>query len=242
MTALYVKCGLESLECTNKIWGTLDLGGKGLNASNTQISQMMAGDYPFLPQIVGQLYARAHNATRSCDPDAIIYGDTQLVREWTSGSVLAVAGRYLDALSIQPSGGTIGSKLGGPFNFTDWKIFHHSASRVGGREMPMVFPDNGFAFPHRPYQKHEWHEYASQAAAGEAYRAWVVGATNGSFILAMNKCQYTDRCVAQPALGLKPGMVDFNGTAHEPFASVVRKAIHEAATQNTGGTQHRASF
>ena len=66
--------------------------------------------------------------------------------------------------------------------------------------------------------------YTSQAAAGAAYQTWVCGSASTSYVIALNKCEYIDRYSAQPTLGLKPGMVGYNGTAHEPFATAVKAA------------------
>jgi hypothetical protein len=184
-----------------------------------------------LPQFLvpwGQLYSRAYNATKSCDPEGLIFGDT-LVREWAGPmeSLIPVAARYVDGLSIQPSGGTSdgagGSGPGALWNQSDWESLYALVKQT--RDMPMILADVGFAFPHPPYRTYEWHEYDSQAAAGAAYGSWVEGSANTTFVLAMNKCQYIDRYgPPQPVLGLKPGMVDFSGFVHEVFASAVKAA------------------
>eukprot|EP00039_Didymoeca_costata_P000351 m.45214 g.45214 ORF g.45214 m.45214 type:complete len:465 (+) comp10212_c0_seq1:285-1679(+) len=219
---------LHTSQCLNSSWDTLDLAGR-LNARNVNIPKMMEDDYGFLPSIVDQLYSRLYNATKSCDSHALIFGDT-LVQDWAPLElILPVAAKYLDGISIQPSGGTVGSgdgpSRGGTWNQTYWNELRGLILKI--KDMPVIIADNGFSFPHEPYKLFEWYEYASQQAAGAAYRSWVSEASKTSYILAMNKCQYIDRAVEQPQLGLKSGFITFNGTEHRTFVDLVTQANME---------------
>jgi hypothetical protein len=197
---------------------------------NMAVPAALADDYAFLPAIADQLYGTAAAAIRACDPEAVILGDTLDVA-WTPDAVIEAAARHFDALSIQPSGGITGASAadadsGVPsaaFNKSAWARVH---ALSGGR--PLLVADVGFAFARPPYARVEWKTFASQRAAGAAYRAYVLGAARTPYIIGFQKCEYVDRAVAQPVLGLKEGMLNFNGTEHRPFCGIVAAANAEA--------------
>ena len=98
---------------------------------------------------------------------------------------------------------------------------------AGGK--PLLVADVGFAFPRPPYAHVEWNMFTSQAEAGKAYRSYVINAARTNYIIGFQKCEYIDRAVAQPVLGLKEGMLTFNGSEHQPFCDIVAAANAEAA-------------
>ena len=59
-------------------------------------------------------------------------------------------------------------------------------------------------------------------------QSFVMGAAESGFVVGLNKCEYIDRFLDQPGPVLKPGQLDFNGTPHEPFTSIVRAANKQA--------------
>ena len=102
----------------------------------------------------------------------------------------------------------------------------------------MVIADIGFSFPHRPYTNMEWQSYPSQVAAAAAYRSFLLGAVHSGFIMALNKCGYIDRVLVQPDVVLKPGMLDFNGTLHQPFGGLLSQANRDAKMLEGSFTKH----
>jgi len=185
---------------------------------NLKVPAVLEDDYLFLPRVVGMIYDIANTTIKSCDPDGIVFGDT-IRSVLTPDNVLKVISEYVDVLSYQPDDKFV--------NLTEMKRIHDVA---GGK--PMIIADIGFGFPHPPYVNTEWHEYDSQEAAAAAYDGYLSGAVESGFIAALNKCEYIDRFVDQPTPTLKPGMLDFNGTAHQPFTNLVRAANSRAVTNH----------
>ena len=171
---------------------------------------MLADDYLFLPAIVNEIYSVSNATIRACDPEGLVFFDT-IRSVWTPDNVLEVVGRYADAISYQPD-----DKY---FNLTEFERVH----AVSGNK-PMVIADIGFGWPHPGYNSTEWAMYANQEAAASAYTGYLNGAVDSGFVAALNKCQYIDRFLDQPTATLKPGMLDFNGTAHQPYTNLVRDA------------------
>jgi hypothetical protein len=48
------------------------------------------------------------------------------------------------------------------------------------------------------------------------------------YVLGFNKCGYIDRALIQPTAVLKPGSLDFNGTAHQPLTDLISEANKKA--------------
>jgi len=192
-------------------WEALDL----CSANNTRVEAVMVDDYKFLPQIAAEVYSVANNSIKACDPEAVVFTDTFSVS--TPDSIIRQASRFADALSIQPDGA--------PFNVSDGILDHfHLVS--GG--LPMLIADYGFAYPHPPYEKQEWEMFPSERAAGAAYSASIISAAQSGFVIGFNKCGYIDRAIIQPTPVLKPGTLNFDGSSHEPLASLITEANHKA--------------
>jgi hypothetical protein len=95
---------------------------------------------------------------------------------------------------------------------------------------PIFVADAGMAFPIHGYTRYIWSEFPNQRAAAVMYADDVVGAARSGYIIGFNKCQLIDRVVDQAdGVGpLKPGLLNFNGSAHQPFTSLVAAANREA--------------
>lgn len=224
-TALCKAYDLEASRCATT-WEQLDL----CNVRNTKSIPCLSDDYEFLPQIPQQIYTIAGDAIRSHDPDAVILGDTFVV-SWVPDSIITLAGKMHDGLSIQPEGGEIflhqpkveRGMSGVTFNRSEWDWLY----QLGGNK-PILIADLGFAFPRDPFQAFEWNHWHNQTAAGTAYRDYVLSAAKTPYIIGFQKCQYIDRVEEQPQFGLKTGLLNFDGTPHEPFLSLVTAANTEA--------------
>ena len=191
-------------------WDSLNLCG----ADNTAIPAVLADDYLFLPEIVESYYIAARASIKSCDPQALIWGDTIRV-EWTPDNVIEMIARHVDAISFQPS-----------MTEYDPAVFSRLHNLTGGK--PIIIADIGFGWPRGPpYNNTEWHKYSSQQAAGRAYQSFAVQAAQSGYVVGVNKCEYIDRFLDQPGPVLKPGQLHFDGTPHEPFTSIVRAANKE---------------
>ncbi len=220
-TAVCRAYGVDAANCSNG-YDRLDLCGvKSLNTA-----ACLRDDYEFLPEIADQIYQTAETALHHWHgPDAVIFGDT-VVLSWAPDGVLQRAAKRFHGQSVQPAGGMIMPSAPWrhvQFNRTEWDRIHNL---IGGR--PILVADLGFAFPRPPYRTYEWGLYTNQTEAAAAYRSWVLGAAKTPYIVGFQKCQYIDRAVAQPELGLKMGLVNFNGTEHEPFVSLVASANADA--------------
>ncbi len=218
VAALCSTYGISGDPC--KSWDALRDSAVLCALNNMQVDAVMTDDYEFLPIIAEQLYSVQNETVRECDPGALVWGDV-LSRNKVPPNVIRVAAKYCDGLAFQP-GGVPGSPDTGIFNAT---LFNELYELTG---KPLIIADVGFAFPHPRYPNEEWHKFASQQAAGDAYRSFVAGVVNSSFLLGLNKCMYIDRVLVQPETVLKPGMLDFNGTAHQPFSGIVAQANQDA--------------
>eukprot|EP01052_Picozoa_sp_SAG31_P029409 SAG31_NODE_2921_length_4909_cov_2.815385_2_plen_463_part_00 len=189
----------------NSSWHSLDL----CNVQNTDSERMMADDYAFLPSIVREYYSLCNTTIKQCDPEANVFVDT-IRSVLTPDSVIKLVGEFADAVSYQPDDKYI--------NMTELLRVHTIARK------PLLIADIGFGFPHEPYNKTEWHQYASEREAAAAYEDYVVSSAKSDFIVGLNKCQIIDRVVKQPFITLKPGTLNFDWTPHQPFADLVAAA------------------
>ena len=208
--------GLDVALCPS--WGRLEL----CSLNNSATPAAMADDYLFLPRIVEEIYSVANASIAACDPEALVLTDT--FHGWDGAlepdSILAVAAKFAGALSLQP-GGTAFSK----------SMYERVHSQFG---RPIFMADAGMAFPLPSYSQYIWREFPSQRDAAAVYAADVVGAAESGYMIGFNKCQLIDRVVDQAhGIGpLKPGLLNFNGTPHQPLTSLVAAANREAIAAN----------
>ena len=197
-------------------WDTVALDICAAGVRNVDHPTMLEDDYLFLPEIVEQYYGFASRAVRACDPAANILADT-IRSPWTPDSIIRLIGKYADILSFQPDGA-----------FFDAAEIDR-LSRLSG--LPVIIADIGFGW-RRPaqtrYNNTEWTMYGNQTAAGAAYKTFVAGSAGSGKVLGLQKCQYIDQFLLQPEATLKPGMLDFDGSPHQPFTSLVVAANADA--------------
>ncbi len=199
--------GLSVTQCPS--WDGLEL----CSLNNSATASAMTDDYAFLPQIVEEIYSVANKSISACDPGALVLTDT--FHGWQGAlepdSVLGVAAKFAGALSLQPSGKSF-----------DKGMYQRLHSQF---ERPIFLADAGMAFPVVNYSNYIWNEFPSQRDAAAFYAADVVAAAESGYIIAFNKCQLIDR---DHGGKLKAGLLNFNGTPHQPLAEMVAAANREA--------------
>ena len=204
--------GLDLSLCLS--WDGLEL----CSVNNSATPTAMKDDYQFLPRIAEQVYTVANASVAVCDPEALVLTDT--FHGWGNAlepdNVLAVAAKFAGALSLQPGGGAY-----------DKSMYERVHSQFG---RPIFMADAGMAFPIQNYSQYIWNEFSSQRDAAAVYAADVVGAAQSGYMIGFNKCQLIDRVVDQAhGVGpLKVGLLNFNGTPHQPLTSLIAAANHEA--------------
>lgn len=191
-------------------WEALDF----CHVESKNVPAMLQDDYAFLPSIVDQIYSVANESVVACDPDALVLGDTFML--WVDGrmeGVFEATAPYTHVMSLQAGGSLI-----------DVDELRGFSERAGSK--PVMLSDMGFAFPHVGYDDIMWKTYASQESAAAAWRSDLVRAAQSGFIIGGTKCQYIDRVVGGGKL--KPGILDFDGSPHQPFVDLMHAANSEA--------------
>ncbi len=212
----------------NQVYGTAfaaweDCAGAEWSALGIAAEVTAADDEAFLVRIARQYYGDIGEALRTHGPDLLCFGETYWSSDLPEG-VLQAAAQYLDVVSVQF--GPAQSPYPGDgyeLNF-DADCFRRLHALTG---KPVFIADHAVSFPDDEHPRTLWHQAASQEAAGEAYRAFVLQAAQTPYVVGYGRCQYLSAYTPWRDT-LKQGLLDKHGSPYATYCTHVAQANRAA--------------
>lgn len=176
------------------------------------LKQYPAKDEEFLKIIAKEYYGLIGPETKRLDPDTLIFGERYLSNNHPQG-ILDEALPYIDVVAIQP----FGDRFNGDY-------FDRLYAYV---KKPIIICDHQCSFPTHNHKNTMWLQLESQEDVCYAYQNFLFDAAEKPYIIGYHRCQYMDR-FNEHIMQLKQGMVQENGSAYEPHASLVTEINKKA--------------
>lgn len=175
-------------------------------------------DEAFLALIARRYYDTLGKAQREADPDHLVFGDRYLLGDVPDCFLEAVA-PWIDGVAVQPGDRYTRLNPGGTV-FPE-EAFDH-IHRVSGK--PVLICDHAIPYPTKEYRRSVFEQMPTEAQAAKAIQRFLSDAFKKPYILGYLRCQFVD----QPAglgRGLKHGIVNPNGEAHEKIVNAYRNGF-----------------
>ncbi len=169
-----------------------------------------ADDNDFLGIIAERYYSICTNEVRLRDPGALVLGDRYAENDHTP-QVLAAAGRYIDAVPLQPSSDRY---VPGYLE----KLHHQS----GGK--PVIIADYRIGFPAAGFPKHTWRGYPTEAEAAAATKDCIVRAFAEPWVIGYNHCELADKPHGRAKDVIRNGFFTIEGKPYEELVRATREA------------------
>ena len=193
--------------CTLTRWE--DLADKAVWEIDFDNAQILADDEAFVARVAERVYTICKEATRAVSDSVLILGERYHEPD-TPPSILAVATRFVDVISVQPRSGLA-------FNS---KFFDRLAVTT---DKPIMICDVAVSFPPPRDEPTVWPQAASATEAGEAFARFVEEAKAHPAVIGVSWCTYID---LPRATNLKQGLVDTDLTPHTALVEVLAKRLY----------------
>ena len=166
----------------------------------------------FLKLIAREYYQLIGQETKRLDPSALVFGERYAMHR-VPLYILEEALPFIDVVSIQPHDCDFNEK------------YFRKIHEITGK--PILICDHQCSFPTEKYRYTMWQQLDNQKEVADKHSEYINGVVNEPYLIGYHRCQYIDRYEPISNL-LKQGMINENGEAYEPHASIITSTNKKA--------------
>ena len=166
----------------------------------------------FLKLIAREYYQLIGQETKRLDPGALIFGERYAMHR-VPLYILEEALPYIDVVSIQPHDCDFNEK------------YFRKIHEITGK--PILICDHQCSFPTEKYRYTMWQQLDNQKEVADKHSEYINDVVNEPYLIGYHRCQYIDRYEPINNL-LKQGMINEDGVAYEPHASIITSTNKKA--------------
>ena len=166
----------------------------------------------FLKLIAREYYQLIGLETKRLDTGALVFGERYAMHR-VPLYILEEALQYIDVVSIQPHDCDFNEK------------YFRKIHEITGK--PILICDHQCSFPTEKYRYTMWQQLDNQKEVADKHSEYINDVVNEPYLIGYHRCQYIDRYEPINNL-LKQGMINENGEAYEPHATIITSTNKKA--------------